>query len=71
MKRLPASAETPERLSTLFSGTSDVDELKVAMVGEAARLIVEEVMEGEAADALGLGYYKPGAEPGRGYRHRC
>jgi hypothetical protein len=37
-------------------------------VRQAARLIVEEALEGEAADALGRGYYEHGAER-RGYRN--
>jgi hypothetical protein len=32
----------------------------------AARQIVEEALEGEAADAIGRDYYEHGAEPGQG-----
>ena len=35
----------------------------------AARLIIEEALEGEARDALGRGYYARGAAPGAGYRN--
>lgn len=69
MKRLPASAATRERLTALFSGTAEVEDVKGALVREAVRLIVEEALEGEVADALGRGYYEPGAAPGAGYRN--
>ena len=69
MKRLPASASTRERLAALLSGTSEAEDVKGAMVREAVRLIVEEALDGEAADALGRGYYESGAEPSRGYRN--
>jgi hypothetical protein len=39
------------------------------LVRLAARLIVEEGLEGEAADALGREYYVRGAAPGAGYRN--
>ena len=35
----------------------------------AARLIIEEALEGEARDALGRDYYARGATPGTGYRN--
>ena len=35
----------------------------------AARLIIEEALEGEARDALGRDYYARGAAPGAGYRN--
>ena len=35
----------------------------------AARLIIEEALEGEARDVLGRGYYARGAAPGAGYRN--
>lgn len=69
MKRIPASAVTRERLEQLFSGKSEVEDVKGAMVREAVRLIVEEALEGEVADALGRGYYETGAQPGAGYRN--
>ncbi len=69
MKRVPASATTRERLAALFNGRSEVDDVKGAMVREAVRLIVEEALEGEAADVLGRGYYEPGAVAGSGYRN--
>ncbi|HEY6239841.1 MAG TPA: IS256 family transposase [Burkholderiales bacterium] len=69
MKRIPASAATRERLEQLFNGQSEVEDVKGAMVREAVRLIVEEALEGEVADALGRGYYETGARPGTGYRN--
>jgi transposase-like protein len=39
------------------------------LVRLAARLIIEEALEGEAADALGRDYYVHGAAPGAGYRN--
>jgi putative transposase len=35
----------------------------------AARLILEEALEGEVKDALGRGYYERGAPPSAGYRN--
>src|SRR5437773_1474671 len=69
MKRIPASAATRERLQQLFDGQSEVEDVKGAMVRETVRLIVEETLEGEVADALGRGYYETGAQPGAGYRN--
>jgi transposase-like protein len=42
---------------------------KDELVKMATRLIVEEVVEEEAGDALGRDYYEHGAEAGRGYRN--
>lgn len=56
MKRLPASPATRERLAALFDGTAEVEDVKGAL-------------EGEVSDALGRGYYEPGACPGSGYRN--
>jgi transposase-like protein len=39
------------------------------LVRLAARLIIEEALEGEAEDALGRGYYVRGAAPEAGYRN--
>ena len=56
MKRLPASAATRERLTALFDGTSEVEDMKGALVHEAVRLIVEEVTrlqaDGPSSDEL-------------------
>lgn len=69
MKRIPASRATRERLAALLGGESEVEDVKGEMVREAVRLIVEEALEGEVSDALGRGYYEPGAAGGDGYRN--
>ncbi|MCI0355658.1 MAG: IS256 family transposase [Acidobacteria bacterium] len=53
----------------MLKGTSEVEDVKGALVQEAVRLIMEEALEGEVGDALGRGYYEPGAAEGRGYRN--
>ena len=69
MGRIPASGLTREKLKTLMEGTSAGGELGSELVRLAARLILEEALEGEAEDALGRGYYMRGALPGAGYRN--
>jgi putative transposase len=69
MERIPASRLTREKLKTLMEGTSTGGELGSELVRLAARLILEEALEGEAEDALGRGYYMRGALPGAGYRN--
>jgi transposase-like protein len=67
MERIPASERTREKLKTVIegSGAGGTSEL----VRLAARLIIEEALEGEARDALGRGYYARGAVTGAGYRN--
>ena len=55
MKRISASAATRERLEQLFKGQGTVEDVKGTLVCEAVRLIVEEALEGEVADAPGRG----------------
>jgi putative transposase len=69
MERIPASRLTREKLKALMEGTSTGGELGSELVRLAARLILEEALEGEAEDALGRGYYMRGALPGAGYRN--
>lgn len=69
MGRIPASDLTREKLKSLMEGTSAGGELGSELVRLAARLILEEALEGEAEDALGRGYYMRGALPGGGYRN--
>ena len=69
MDRIPASERTRERLKALMDGRSEEGDLRSELVRLAARLIVEEGLEGEAADALGREYYVRGAAPGAGYRN--
>ena len=67
MARVPASERTRNALKDMFAGKTVAD--KSSLVRQAARLIVEEALEGEAADALGgRGYYEHGANR-RGYRN--
>ena len=69
MDRIPASERTRERLTALMSGHGEESDLRSDLVRLAARLIIEEGLEGEATDALGREYYGRGAAPGVGYRN--
>src|SRR3990172_6454721 len=71
MERIQASERTREKLQTLMEGRCEGTDGRADRVRGAARLIVEEALEGEAADALGRGYYARGAAPGSGYRNGC
>jgi hypothetical protein len=51
MARVPASEKTRNALKGMFAGKTAAD--KSSLVRQAARLIVEEALESEAADALG------------------
>src|SRR5437016_14462718 len=68
MERIPASERTREKLKAMFEGSSDVGGTS-ELVRLAARLIIEEALEGEARDALGRDYYARGAAPGAGHRN--
>ena len=68
MERIPASERTSEQLKALMEGRSEAAGGS-ELVRLAARLIIEEALEGEAADALGRDYYVHGAAPGAGYRN--
>jgi len=65
MERIPASERTREKL--MMEGRSEVGDGRSELVRLAARLIIEEALEGEARDALGRDYYARGATPGAGY----
>jgi putative transposase len=69
MERIPASDRTREQMKALMDGRSETGGGRSDLVRLAARLIIEEALEGEASDALGRGYYERGAAPGRGYRN--
>jgi transposase-like protein len=69
MERIPASERTRERLKALMDGASDAADGRSELVRLAARLIIEEALEGEAEDALGRGYYARGGAPDAGYRN--
>jgi transposase-like protein len=68
MDRIPASDRTREKLKTLMTGSA-VEDGRTELIRLAARLIVEEALEGEARDVLGREYYARGAAPGAGYRN--
>jgi putative transposase len=66
MARVPASEATRNRIEQMMNGAmGELD--KSALIREAARLIVEEALEGEVSDAVGRDYYRHGE--GRGYRN--
>jgi transposase-like protein len=69
MERIQASERTREKLKRLMGGGEASGEAGSELVRLAARLIVEEALEGEAADTLGREYYARGAVPGAGYRN--
>lgn len=69
MERIPASERTRERLKALMEGGSEAADGRSELVRLAARLIIEEALEGEAKDALGRDYYARGAAAGAGYRN--
>lgn len=69
MERIPASEQTRERLKALLEGKVGDSDVRSELVRLAARLIIEEGLEGEATDAVGRGYYARGAMPGTGYRN--
>lgn len=66
MARVPRSERTRNELKELFSGKGGAD--RSGLVRQAARLIVEEALESEAAQQLGRDYYEHGASE-RGYRN--
>jgi len=69
MERIQASERTREQLEALMEGRRETTEARSELVRLAARLIIEEALEGEARDALGRDYYARGAAPGAGYRN--
>jgi transposase-like protein len=69
MERIPASERTREKLKALMEGRSEVADGRSELVRLAARLIIEEALEGEACDTLGRSYYARGAAQGSGYRN--
>jgi transposase-like protein len=52
-----------------MNGESEAADGRSELVRLAARLIIEEALEGEARDAVGRDYYARGAAPGAGYRN--
>jgi len=66
MARVPRSDRTRNELKEMFAGTRGAE--RSGLIRQAARLIVEEALESEAAQEIGRGYYEHGAER-RGYRN--
>src|SRR5215831_4496530 len=67
MERVPASEGTREKLKAVIEGLSEGGGSS-ELVRLAARLIIEEALEGEARDALGP-EITLAAGPGAGYRN--
>jgi transposase-like protein len=67
--RVPAAERTREELRDLIEGRLASSDARSALLTLATRLIVEEALEAEVADALGRGYYEHGAAAGAGYRN--
>ena len=57
---LPASQRTREELTSLIEGRLSTGSAKDELVKLATWLIVEEALEGEAADAVGRDYHQSG-----------
>jgi putative transposase len=68
LHRIPATERTREKLRELMEGRSELKGGRSELVPLAARLIIEEALEGEVRNALGRDYYARGAKPGAGYR---
>jgi len=56
MERIAASERTREKLRTLIEGRSEAADERSELVRLAARLMIEEALEGEARDAVGRDY---------------
>jgi putative transposase len=65
MERIPACERTREKLKAVLEGTSEGGGTS-ELVRLAARLIIEEALEGEARAAPGREDYVRGAAPGAG-----
>ena len=72
-KRIPPSQRTSERLADLLreGSAGSPEALKSSFVQLALQKVIEELLEGEARDAVGRDYYRHGAAdaPGGGYRN--
>jgi putative transposase len=66
MERIPGSERTREKLRALMEGRSAIEDGRSELVRLAARLIIEEALEGEAKDALGRDYYARAGHPAPG-----
>jgi len=68
-KRVPASMRSRRQLSDLMEGRLSSTDGRAELIKLETRLIVEEALEVEAADAVGRGYYEHGRVPEAGYRN--
>jgi len=67
--RIPASERTSQKLDELLTqGVTDGD-ARTELFKLAVRKIVEEMLDAEAAEAVGRDYYAHGAAPGARYRN--
>src|SRR5213079_1405215 len=65
MERIPGSERTREKLKAVIEGSNDGGGTS-ELVRLAARLIIEEALEGETRDALGRDYYAAEHAPAPG-----
>ncbi len=63
-KRVPASMRSRQQLSDLIEGRLSSADGRAELIKLATRLIVEETLEAEAADAVGREYYEHGGGGG-------
>ena len=54
MDRIPATERTRDKLKALMEGRGEVERERSELARLAARLIIEEALEEEARDALGV-----------------
>jgi len=69
MKRLSAPDRTREELAALINGELDTATARSDLVRLALRLVVEEALEGEVADAVGRERYERAEGRASGYRN--
>ncbi len=67
--RIPASERTRQKLDALLTQGVTEGDARTELVKLAVRKIVEDVLDAEAAEAVGRDYYEHGATPGAGYRN--
>jgi len=67
--RRPASERTSQKLDEVLAPGVTEGDARTELFKLAVRKIVEEVLDAEAAQAVGRDYYEHGAAPGAGYRN--
>ena len=65
MDRILASERTREKLKALMEGRGESEDGRSELVRLAARLIIEEALEGEVRDAAGARLLRPRSNPRR------